>query len=39
MLKYPDFEIPKGAEIIRLYNQNHSGNSMTECDRQKLYFL
>ncbi len=38
MLKYPGFEIPKGAEIICLYKQNHSGISMTECDCQKLYF-
>ena len=39
MLKYSDFEVPKVAEIIRLYKQNHSGNSITECERQKLYFL
>jgi len=39
MLKYPGFEIPKGAEILCLYKQNHSGISMTECDHQKLYFL
>jgi len=39
MLKYSDFEVPKVAEIIRLYKQNHSGNSITECERQKLYFF
>jgi len=38
MLKYPGFEIPKGAEIIWLYKQNHSGISMTEYDHQSCIF-
>jgi len=39
MLKYPGFQIPKGAEIIHLYKQNHAGMSMLESDHQKLYFF